>query len=40
MKDTRKGVKVKVEQVVIMNLNHEKQQEFNTRTLSLHLNSQ
>lgn len=39
-KDTIKSVKVKVEQTVFVNFSSAKQQEFNTKTSSLHLNSQ
>lgn len=42
-KDTRKGVKgvkVKAEQTVLVNFSSAKQQELNTNTSSLHLNSQ
>lgn len=39
-KDTRRGVKVKVEQMVLVNFSSAKQQDLNTKISSLHLNSQ
>lgn len=39
-KNTRKGVKVMVEQMVLVNFSSAKQQELNKKISSLHLNSQ